>query len=84
MLCRKKNFLRRNTVKYDQDIEDLYSFICNEEKEIKAMKLYPAEKTVKKLSKKPMVKSRINGQLCDMLIDTGADVNVIERSYLEK
>ena len=31
-----------------------------------------------------MVKCRVNGINCELLIDSGADVNLIKKSYLEK
>ena len=48
------------------------------------MTLIPDRTTRVTYDKKPMVKCRVNGINCELLIDSGADVNVIKKSYFEK
>ena len=48
------------------------------------MTLIPDSTTRITFDKKPMVKCRVNGVNCESLIDSGAYVNVIKKSCLEK
>ena len=76
---------------YSAEIEQLEKIISGNEKcvennfnAVKSMTLIPDRTTRVTYDKKPMVKCRINGINCELLIDSGADVNVIKKSYLEK
>ena len=58
--------------------------IENASNAVKSMTLIPDSTTRITFDKKPMVKCRVNGVNCELLIDSGADVNVIKKSCLEK
>jgi hypothetical protein len=88
-----KENLKRSSIygNYDSSIHEIYDFVCgkdlpvnNSTTNIKTMTVVPTSKSRPRTHHKPMVKCRVNNRVCEVLIDSGADVNVIEQSFLER
>ena len=71
---------------YSAEIEQLEKIISGNQKSVennfnavKSTTLISDRTTRVTYDKKPMVKCRVNGINCELLIDSGADVNVIKK-----
>ena len=50
---------------------------------VNSLTVCPSHK-VKKTANKPIIKGRLSGLLCDLFLDSGDEINVIDKSFLNK